>query len=414
MKIKRSTIVTASLVLSIGLCSIVMCQPHFGTSGTITPPPKKKTNAPTKVVTRTRIERVTPTTGSLSVAAEANASLLVEPLTVRNGTGQSGVVPPDERIFIFVDLKPGRYRVAGTLAEHKPVEAEVVIAANKSQKVTLNFELILYSVTIKTNVNAGELKYGPEDKPLTRVDTIQNQTVQLKLPAGKYVVEIAPREFGYETRRETISVDHDQTLDLALKRTVMSRETLSPTWTSAELQGWEMPQGWQADSRRNLWVKGRGVALPRAARNRYYQNFRLESNVKMTNGVAVSFALRARDAQNYYLLQLTGGNSDEQYTVRLFAVKNGVQQRLGAVPISRSSAGAMAAGQFFNVSIKMTDYDITVDIVDSQTGAPYTLGVLSDADHTFAVGAVGIAARDNEEFVIERFVICPSEECLKN
>ena len=417
MRIPCIAIVAATLALSVGAGPII--GQSVGGSGTVKkhepatggdPAPRSK--APVRIVTKTVIEKVTPTTGSLSVAADSNATILVEPLNLRNGQGQQGVVPANERIFIFNDLKPGRYRVAGTLAEHNDVEATVAVAANKSQSVTLNFQRILYSVTINTNVNTGELKYGPENQPVNQVAQIQNQKVQLRLPAGKYVVEITPGEFGYDTLRDSFSLTQDQTFAFALKRIILSKDTLSPTWTSAELQGWEMPPGWHADAKRNLWVKGRGVALPREGRNRYYKDFRLESNVKMTNGVATSFALRARDSQNYYLLQLTGGNSDEPYVVRLFAVKNGVEQRLRAIPISRSSAGAMASGQFFTVSIKMIDYEIAVDIVDSQTGAPYTLGVLTDPDHNFAVGAVGIAARQNEENVIERFIVC-TDKCLK-
>jgi hypothetical protein len=413
-----SIAIVATLALLVGACSMAMGQ-SVGGSGTVKkhepasggdPAPRSK--APVRVVTRTVEKKVTPTTGSLSVAAESSATILVEPINIRNGQGQKGVVPANERIFIFNDLKPGRYRVAGTLAGHNDVEATVDVAANKSQSATLNFQRILYSVTINTNVNTGELKYGEENQPVNQVAQIQNQKVQLRLPAGKYVVEITPGEFGYDTLHDGFSLTQDQTFAFALKRIILSKETLSPTWTSAELQGWDMPPGWHADAKRNLWVKGPGVGLPREARNRYYKDFRLESNVKMTNGVAASFALRARDSQNYYLLQLTGGNADEPYVVRLLAVKNGVPQRLRAIPISRSSAGAMASGQFFTVSIKMIDYEITVDIVDSQTGAPYTLGVLTDPDHNFAVGAVGIAARQNEENVIERFIVC-TDKCLK-
>ena len=418
MRIPCIAIVAATLALPIGACSLIMGQ-SVGGSGTVKKPvtpsggePAPRSKAPVRIVTRTVEKKVTPTTGSLSVAAESNATILVEPLTLKNGQGLQGVVPANERIFIFNDLKPGRYRVAGTLAEHNAAEATVVVAANKSQSVTLNFERILYTVTINTNVNTGELKYGSENQPMNQVAQIQNQRVQLKLPAGKYMVEITPGEFGYDSLHDSFSLTQDQTFAYALKRIILSNETLSPTWTTAELQGWEMPPGWHADSKRNIWVKGRGVALPREARNRYYKDFRLESNVKMTNGVAASFALRAHDSQNYYLLQLTGSNSDEPYVVRLFAVRNGVEQRLRAIPISRSTAGAMSSGQFFTVSIKMIDYEIAVDIVDSQTGAPYTLGVLTDPDHNFAVGAVGIAARQSEENVIERFIVC-TDKCLK-
>lgn len=410
MRIPRITSLAISLQLLLTF-SAVMGQRVGGGEGSVTTPTRTNTKAPVVIVTKYVNKPVTPTTGRLFVSAEPDAVLLVEPKGGRKGVSKQGTVPAGRRDFIFNDLKPGLYRVAGTLPGYHEAETEIQIAANKSDSVTLNFQLILYAVTINTNVKTGNLMYGSSDQSLTRVEPIQNQTAQLKLPAGKYVVEIAPGEFGYEPIRKEVSVTKDESFPFELKRISMSQETLAPTWTRAELQGWEMPSTWQADAKRNLWVKGRGVGLPLDARNRYYKDFRLESNVKMTNGVAISFALRAQNSKNYYLLQLTGANADEANVVRLFAVKNGQPQRLRAIPISRSSFSAMTSGQFFNVSIKMIDYDITVEIVDSQTGARHALGGLSDADRNFAVGAVGIAARDNEENVIERFIVCTGK-CL--
>jgi hypothetical protein len=173
-----------------------------------------------------------------------------------------------------------------------------------------------------------------------------------------------------------------------------------------------MPASWQADARNNLLVNGAGIALPRDTSFRYYKDFKLVSSVRMVNGVSISFALRAADSQNFYLLQLTGEKSDEPYTARLFLIKNGVEQRLRAIPISRTAAGAMRSGQFFSVSIKMVDYTITVEIEDSQTGAPYILGALTDPDRNFPVGAVGIAARKDAQNVVGLFVVCTGAKCL--
>ena len=72
----------------------------------------------------------------------------------------------------------------------------------------------------------------------------------------------------------------------------------------------------------------------------------------------------------------------------------------------------MTTGQFFTVTVKMVDYAITVEIEDSDTGAPYPLGVLTDPNHNFAVGAVGLAGRSNEDTVVGRFVVCTGDRCL--
>src|SRR5438552_15922851 len=135
-------------------------------------PAPKPTNPTIKTDYKTRVERVTvtPTMGSLSVAAESNATILVEPLNLKNVQGQQGVVPPGEGIFVFNDLKPGRYRVAGTLEGYHPVEKDTVIAAKKSQSLTLDFQPILYSVIINTNITSGELRYAPEGQPLSKVE----------------------------------------------------------------------------------------------------------------------------------------------------------------------------------------------------------------------------------------------------
>ncbi|MGI9068647.1 MAG: hypothetical protein ACR2HX_19870 [Pyrinomonadaceae bacterium] len=412
MRITQIVILAATLVFSAGASSGVLGQPGIGTSGSSKPKPKPIGPGKVIYVPKTEIRVVTRTTGSLSVAADSTANLLVEPLTNKRAEGQEGTVPAAERIFIFNDLKPGRYRVAGALVGHHPSEKEILIQANKSQSLTLVFQPIVFSLTINTNVSTGELKYGPEGQPLTNVASVLKGKVQLTLPQGKYTVEVRPGEFGYETRSETFSLDKDQILDMTLKRIVLSTDTLSPTWTKAGLQEWEMPAGWQ-DSKRNLLVKGPGVALPREQGYRFYKDFRLVSTVKMSNGVAISFVLRARDSNNYYLLQLTGANSDDPHMLRLYILKGGVERRIKAIPIAPSAARPMDAGQFFNVSIKMVGYEIEVEIVNSQTGAPYTLGVLNDPDHNFDVGAVGVAARNQEENVIGRFVVCPVDKCIE-
>src|ERR1041384_3654134 len=408
MRLSRIMIANVSPLLLV-FCSVVLGQ-SVGDPGKVAPPPTRKTNAPVQVITKVVYKPVTPTTGRLFVAAEADAVLLIEPINIRNEKAQQGTVPKGRRDFIFNDLKRGRYRVAGTLAGYHPAETEIQIMPNASESITLYFQPIVYSVTINTNVATGEVKYAPEGEPLTNVAAIANNKLQLSLRAGKYTLEIEPGEYGYETTRDTFSVGDNLTRNITLKRNVESTETLMPIWTSGGVQEWEMPTGWR-DSNRTLLVKGAGVALPREKGFRYYRDFQLVSNARMINGMAVSFALRARDTQNYYLLQLTGAKADEPHVVRLFLVENGVARRIRAIPFSSAVARVMDSGQFFSVTVKMVGYQITVEINDSETGGSHSLGVLTDPDQNFAVGAVGIASRGEEENVIERFVVCTGAKC---
>lgn len=410
MRLNRITIV--ALLLMIGVSwSIAHSQPPGTNTGTVKKPVPLGP-APVKTVTITKVKVLTPTTGSLSVSADPNASLLVEPLNNRRAEGQEGTVPRGEHIFIFNDLKPGRYRVAGELPGHHPTETFVEIKANKNRAVSLEFTPIVYSLSINTNVATGDVRYAPEGEPLSHVAAIVNGESQLSLREGKYTLAISTTEFGYETKRQTILVDKEQIVEIALNRIVFSTLTLAPTWTKADLQEWELPPAWQ-DVKKTLVVKGAGVALPRQRGFRFYKDFRLTSSAKMTNGVALSFALRAQDSRTYYLLQVTGAKSDDPHMLRLFMLNDGVARRIMGIPIPSSAAKPMDAGQFFTISIKMIDFDITVEIIDSQTGASYPLGGLTDPEHSLAVGAVGIAARDNEESVIGTFVVCTGEKCFR-
>ncbi|MBC7909005.1 MAG: hypothetical protein H7Y30_00800 [Pyrinomonadaceae bacterium] len=400
-----------------------------GGGGARTPPrrPKVRNTATTtsvRTVTRTKTVVVTPTTGTLSVATEPGAAILVEPL--KGGAALEGTVEKDERQFIFNDLKPGRYRVAAEMDGYTEDEKEVVVAANKTAPVTLNLKPITYSVTIVANVPAGEVRYalvtGSKDASgqtkynvtgETRVTPLQNGRASLpNLRAGTYGVDVRSAEVGYQTLLATFTLPgQTTTYDVKLVKQ-LSTKTLMATWVS--LDAWETKAGWRVTSRK-LSVSGRGVALPRDESYRYYTDFRLVSNVKMLNGIAASYAVRATDDQNYYLIQITGAKADEPYVLRGFVVKNGVAQRFGSTIPVDGFTGTLKQNQFFSVSIEATGNKFKVSITDSETGDVLPLGTLEDPNRNFPIGAAGIAVRDNEQNEFERFIVCTSEmsDCPK-
>ena len=410
----RSLSQTIVIALAIGLCSVVVAAQPTGRGGTISEKPKpeeptQKTKTTVKVITHYIEKPVTPLTGRLFVSAEPGAVILIEPLNIRGAESQKGTVPEGKRGFVFNDLKPGNWRVAATLAGfHEAEEPSVPIKRNESQDVTLFFQPVLYSVTIQTNVD-GDLKYGkPNEVP--KSVAIQTRTT-LQLPAGDYVAEIEPAEPVYKGERKQFTVAENTTVEFRLKRIEFSKDTLRPDWNETELKNWEVPDNWRASSG-NLIVKGAGVALPREESKRYYKDFQVISDVKLSNALGAGFALRAQDTRNYYLIQFTGAQSDEPFYVRLFLIKNGIEQRIQAIKIPTAATVALKAGQFFTVHINVNDNHFTVSIVDNQSATDYPLGVLIDPNRTFAAGAVGIASRGNEESVIWRFIVCT--DCPKD
>ncbi len=355
-----------------------------------------------RTVTVTKIVRVTPTTGTLSVATEPGAVVLIE--LIGGGKAKEGTVPAKARQFIFNYLQPGRYRVAAELDGYHPGEVEVVVKANITAPVTLNLEPITYQVTFKTNVETGEIRYQnltTGERP--RVVPIQAGSVVLdNLRAGKYDVDIRPAEVGYQTLLATITLPGKSIFEVELKR-LPSTAIFSETWTG--LERWDAPAGWRVVSRK-LLVNGRGVALPRAENLRHYIDFQLTSDVKMLNRVAASFVIRAADQQNYYLIQLTGANADEPYVLRGFVIRNGVPQRLQAPIPTEAFTSTIGADQFVTVVLTVKDNKFDVKIQDRQTGQLVILGILTDPDRNFQIGAVGIAVRDNEQNEFWRFTIC--------
>ena len=393
-----------------------------GGGGAVRKPRVRNTATTTTVrtVTRTKTVVVTPTTGTLSVATEPGAALLVEPL--RGGDALEGDVAKDERLFIFNNLKPGTYRVAAELDGYTDAEKEVTVVANRPASVTLELRPITYNVNLTTNVTTGEVRYAPvvahkdpstgevkyERAPggETRIMPIQNgRAVLSNLRTGTYGLDIRADEVGYQTLLATVTLPGKTDFDIKLNK-LLSTKTFSATWTS--LDGWEAPTSWTIATRK-LSLTGPGVGLPKDESYRYYSDFQLSSDAKMINGVAASFVVRAVDKQNYYLIQLTGAKADEPYVLRGYIVRNGQPQRMASpIPID-GFAQTLKLGQFFTVSIKGTDNSFNVSITDSQTGDVLPLGILTDPNRTFKVGAVGLAVRDTEQNEIGRFIVCTSD-----
>jgi hypothetical protein len=343
-------------------------------------------------------------TGSLVVASAAGAMLTLD--LIGGDDTREGKIPAGSSLHQFSDLKPGRYRIRAEMEGHAPAESTVLIVARKNSNITLNLRPITYQVTISANVSEGEVRYrrakAPNEVPL--VAQFKNGRAALpNLRAGEYEVDIRPGEASYETLLATIEVGNAKTeFPVELKRRI-SEETFSEIWR--RLDGWEAPAGWGVNAGK-LLIKGAGVALPRDENYRRYVDFDLESDVRMANGVAVSFALRAQDQRNYYLVQLTGAQSDEPYVLRGFVVRNG-ERRPMQPPISIEAFAQSLTGNFFTVAFKVVAYRISVSIRDSQTGDEQSLGILADRDRNFTVGAVGLAAQSQEQNEVARFIVKP-------
>lgn len=394
-----------------------------GGSGGGTRKPKTKYAVTTRTVTVTKTVIKAPNTGSIVVTAPRGAAIVVEP--VRGGTGDDAEIPSDSDFAVFNNIRPGRYRVAAALEGYEEAAAETDVRAGEPAPVKLELRPTTTMVTINTNVSTGEIRYAPvvatgrydpttnlmqyEKAPgaQTVVIPIQNgRAILSNLRPGIYGVDIRADEPGYDTLLSTVTLPGQTVYNVELKN-VRSTAMFSANWSS--FGDWEAPGGWRAGSGK-LLVSGPGIALPRDSKYRFYGDFQLTSDVNMVNGVAASFILRAKDSNNYYLVQLTGPNAPERYVLRGFIVRNGVLSPLGApIPIE-GFADTLRANQFFRVTIKTTERNkFKVSITDSQTGDVLPLGILTDPNNNFPIGAVGLAVRDAEQNEIGSFIVCASD-----
>lgn len=405
--------VVAILVVSLTFVSaspaVLAQDEERGRTGTIRKAPPSR---PTPTATGPRAPRNTTkvgasktvvktvTRGAVAVAAESNATVYLEPLG--GGEALEGTVPPGEKNFIFNSLRPGKYRVLAELSGHSPDEKEVTVEPNKFKSVTMNLIQITYNIALSTNAPSGRVMYSGGDGVILTQEIKNSSTVLPNLRPGTYSLELWPSDPAYVPLRTTITVPVEgNRRSFELVRKLTERSFIGSSATA-----WNLPGGWHMGSAK-LVASGQGVALPRDDYFHNYKDFTLMADVKMVNGVAVAFALRAKDAKNYYLIQLTGANAPEPYKFRGFIVRNGTPQPFGnELPIMQF-AETINPNRFFRIQITMKGRNIVVKAEDPEDGKLKHVGILSDSDETYNTGAVGVAVSGNERNEIASFTVSP-------
>ncbi|MBI1764226.1 MAG: carboxypeptidase regulatory-like domain-containing protein [Acidobacteria bacterium] len=347
----------------------------------------------------------TTTTGALSVVSESAAMVFIKPINASEFIDKEAIEPGRGQV-IFDNLPPGQYHVVAELDGYQDGEGEVTIGAGKIAGLTLRLAPELYTVTIKTNVRAGDVRYRLNAKgqiPQVVAMRGNGQALLTGMRAGEYEIDVRAADAAYKPLPALIQVGKGNTeFEVNLVR-ALCEEAFSEPWSS--LNGWEAPAGWAVASRK-LTVRNAGVALPKDECPRHFADFELTSDVKMLNDVGVSFVLRAQDKQSYYLVQLTGAKADEPWVLRGYLVQGGRKQQLNrSVPID-AFAQSMT-GKFFSVVLLVKGNVISIAVNDSDTGAELPLGKLTDSGKHFTLGAVGLSCAGTEQFEVARFIVKP-------
>jgi hypothetical protein len=347
-----------------------------------------------------------PSLGSLSVVTEPGAMVYLDP--PGNAEGLEGRADADG-LFIFDRLRPGNYTVSAEINDKQFGEKPINIVKSKAESVSLKAPI--YNATVTTNINKGSVRYasavitGNEYTPTGKTIYVElngGSAALTGLKPGRYIADVIPTDPGYEQEQISFTIPDNLTIPVRLE----NRSSTGPFSDAfGNLDSWEAPAGWRASSG-ILTASGQGIGLPRSKDYRFYKDFQLSSDVKMVNGVAASFVLRAKDARNYYLVQLTGANADEPYVLRGYIVRDGVSTQMGGKASIIGFSSTLKTNQFFKVKMLMADNRVKVYVTDSQTGEELPLGILTDPNNIFPIGAPGLAVRDSEQNVIGNFIVC--------
>jgi hypothetical protein len=364
----------------------------------------------------------------LTVTTEPGAMVSL----MKNGPGpvKSDMLADPKGFAIFNDIKPGTYSVTATKDGFETAEAEsVTIVPQRTQGLDMGLKPITYRLRIQTNVTGGDVLFAPaietgkdaKGNILSRqlgnycVVPIQSNGLAeiTDLKKGYYDIDIRPSALEFEGKGTGINLPDDldqddnsatalQTFNINLEKKISTAE-FTTVWSAAD---WNMPSTWSLD--RIMKVRGEGIALPRNERYLYYTTFEMIANVKMKNSGTVSFALRAIDQKNFYLLEIAGARAQEPNTARLFAVINGVPKYLNAAPTIAFTKNFESPDGFRLIirSDEAGETGFKVFVEDTDTGNPLGIGDLKDQNNTFRKGAVGIAGSPKADFEVNYFRVC--------
>ena len=384
-----------------------------------------------KVIKEVTVKSVVTRTSNLSVTTEPGAVVVLEPLDPKQKKMIKKQTAGKDGSIVFENLTPSNYKLRVEKTGFETQEQEPIkILPQKTQAINMDLQPITRNLSIKTNIAKGEVRYAPADlkekRPDGSLSTIENgayciepiknnQAIIKGLKNGYYNIDIRPTSddiqynpvlTAVEISTETDNDDNDAedgslSFEIPLQKKI-SEGRFATTWTSDE---WEKPFGWKLG--KTMKTDGLvGVALPRNEQYRYYTDFEMTSDVRMTNADSVGFVARALDANNYYLFQISGAKAETPYVIKGYIVRNGKEEPPFFTQPIAPFAKTLTEGNF-RVLIKGTNNIFSVFIEDiANGGEARPVGIFTDPNSTFKKGAVGIAGRKNWNFEIGYFTVC--------
>lgn len=156
-----------------------------------------------------------------------------------------------------------------------------------------------------------------------------------------------------------------------------------------------------------------------------YGNFEVNFNVRLLTLKGAAWALRVKDAKNYYLFYLSGPEGHVANQLLTYIVRDGKFDKKAIVDNSPVLVTLKVAVSY-QIKIKVVDDSITHTIniggtdneadfaeLEDQMGRDFELGVFKDGNNTFPSGSVGFRSIENEKFEIQAFFVIMPDDIKK-
>ena len=170
------------------------------------------------------------------------------------------------------------------------------------------------------------------------------------------------------------------------------------------------PAGWGFE-KRGIVVRGEDAVLFKSANERrqfnHYRDFTMRLGLSFANGKGAAWIVRARDAKNYYLFELTTSKgASGRKTFNFYICRDGVLKLVDGIkvvddidnPNAYLHVIAIARGNQFR-------YEIEVSTDAKPQRRP--LAIFTDKDNTFPIGGVGLLGRGGMETVLHQLHVFP-------
>lgn len=307
-------------------------------------------------------------------------------------------VDKGENLILVDGLAPGKRKVRVDHPDYVIVE-KTLPAVRGGEEYYWVFTPDFAVVPMKVSTDPGTAVYVDGD---FQGDSTENGILEVKdVRIGSHEVKLV--KDGYVEFKEQRTFDFGKPVD------VLHR--LVPLPTSAEfsddfdvnLMKWAQPAGWKLATGRLAIANCTSLG---SAKNITYRDFVMAFHLRLEDGRGAAWAVRAKDANNYYLFYLSGPKGLFPNRFSTYVVKDGVFDPTNPVQSVPVITNLTVGGQY-QIEIRGTKDVIEHTVTPTETGRPEPLGVFQDPNKTFLYGGIGFRSVGPEQFSIDELYVQP-------